>query len=309
MESAHRGAYCVVVNGRVDRSRGDIDVPIYYRSAAKPLQAIAVLESGAPERFGFTDQELALVIGSHSGSPMHAGTALSMLGKIGVDPEILRCGGHRPLDRFVYEEYIRRGYAWDRLEDNCSGKHSGMIGAAKAWGEDPARYAEMSARIQLENLDNVALFTGVPAGEIGVGVDGCAVPSFAVGIKAMAVAMQRFATPIEKVDTVRRITDLMTRHPEMVAGENRFDTVVMQLGEGRLVSKEGAEGVQVIGVVGEDIGIAVKIADGGQRAQQAVAAALLSEYGLLPPHKLARFGQRAVLSRAGDPVGDLEVSL
>lgn len=314
VESAHRGAYCVVVDGRVDRCRGDIEVPVYFRSAAKPIQAIAVLESGAPERFGFSDEELAMVVGSHSGSPHHVAAARSMLKKIGVEESILRCGGHRPLDRMVYEQYVRAGYHWGCIEDNCSGKHSGMIGAAKAWGGDPARYAEPGERIQRENLANVSLFTGVAEGDIGTGTDGCAVPSFAVGVRAMALSMARITSPDSslpdsKAAAARRMVELATRHPEMIAGENRFDTVVMRLAAGALLSKEGAEGVQIIGVAGRRIGIAIKIEDGRPRAQQAVAAVLLKEYGLLDHPSLSAFGPQPVLSREGDPVGRLEVVL
>jgi len=314
VESAHHGAYCVVVDGKVDRCRGDIEAPVYFRSAAKPIQAVAVIESGAPDRFGFSEEELAMVVGSHSGSPGHVATARSMLQKIGVDESILRCGGHRPLDRQVYEEYVRARYLWGRIEDNCSGKHSGMIGAAKGWGGDPARYAEPGERIQRENLANVSLFTGVAERDIGSGTDGCSVPSFAVGVRAMALSMARFTSPDSSVPdpkaaAARRVVEVVARHPEMIAGPNRFDTVVNQLSGGAMLSKEGAEGVQVIGAVGRGVGIAIKIEDGRQRAQQAVAAALLKEYGLLDHPSLSAFGAQPVLSRDCEPVGRLEVVL
>lgn len=313
LESVHYGSYCVVRDGEILRRRGDMELPVFYRSAAKPIQAVAVVESGAPERFGFTDRELAMVVGSHSGSRMHAQTAVSMLAKIGVDESILHCGGHRSLDRGVYEGYVREGYSWGRIEDNCSGKHSGMIGAAAAWGEDPALYAEPGSRIQRENLANVALFTGVAAGDIPSGVDGCGVPSFALPVPAMARSMARFTTPDDLPDSkaraARRVMDVVTRHPEMVAGEGRFDTTVIRESGGRVICKEGAEGVQVIGVVGERFGMAIKIADGGTRAQQAVAATLLVEFGMLGKEVLARWLARPILSREGNPVGELEVTL
>ncbi|MHC4959084.1 MAG: asparaginase [Planctomycetota bacterium] len=313
VESRHHGAYCVFIDGKVDRSKGDIEEPKYFRSAAKPIQAVAVIESGAPERFDFTERELAMVVGSHSGSPMHSGTARGMLERMGEEPEILRCGGHRPLDRLIYEEYVKAGYTWDRLEDNCSGKHAGMIGASKAWGERAEAYAEPDSRVQRENLANVALFSGVAPESIGSGKDGCGVPSFAIPLRAMAQGLARYTTPTgvpeSKAAAAMRVIDVTTRNPDMVAGERRFDTMVMRAGRGSLVCKEGAEGVQVIGRVGANLGIAVKIADGAQRAQQAVAASLLVEYGLLPREAVARFMPRPVLSRDGEPVGELQVTL
>jgi len=310
VESRHRVSYCVWRAGEVVRSSGDVASPVFYRSAAKPLQAIAVVESGAPDRFGFTDAELAMVVGSHDGSPMHAAAARSMLSKIGVSPDLLRCGGHRALDRSVYEQYVREGYRWGRIEDNCSGKHSGMIGAAVAMGEEPATYAERDHPVQLANLANVALFTGEQ--EIPIGTDGCAVPSFAVPLPAMAKAIGRFTTPdlcpSAKQEAVARLRDVVARHPEMVAGPTRFDTIVMRATKGALLSKEGAEGVVTIGVANESTGIAIKIEDGAQRALNAFAAALLADLGLAPRDATALWFPQAILSREGAPVGEFEVA-
>lgn len=313
VESRHEVSYCVWRDGAVVRAAGDVETPHYYRSAAKPLQALTVVQSGAADRFRFSDEELAMVVGSHDGSPQHAATARSMLAKIGVSPDLLRCGGHRPLDREVYESYVRAGYAWGRTEDNCSGKHSGMIGAAMALDADPSRYAEPDHVVQQRNLAQVALFTDVPAAEIGIGVDGCAVPSFSVPLAAMAKAIARYTTPElvpeESQEAAARIRDVVAKHPEMVAGPRRFDTVIMRATNGKLLSKEGAEGVVTIGVADERTGIAIKIHDGGQRALNAFAAALLSELDLVPAAATARWYPRDILSREGDPVGRLEVVL
>ena len=309
VESRHPVSYCVWCAGAVVRAAGDIAAPVFYRSAAKPLQAIAVVESGAPDRFGFTDAELAMVVGSHDGSPIHAATARSMLHKSGVSPDLLRGGGHRPLDRSVYEAYVREGFEWGRIEDNCSGKHSGMIGAAVAMGEDPASYADLDHPVQQLNLAHVAQFTGED--EIGLGIDGCAVPSFAVPLEAMARAMARYTTPEQcppdKQEVVARLRGVVARHPEMVAGPQRFDTVVMRATGGELLSKEGAEGVVTIGVADEYTGIAIKVEDGGQRALNAFAAALLADLDLAPRDATARWFPRDVQSREGDPVGRFEV--
>jgi L-asparaginase II len=313
VESCHAVSYCVWRNGEVVRGAGDLDEPVIYRSAAKPLQAIQVVESGAPDKFGFTDEELALVVGSHDGSPHHAAKARSLLSKIGVSPALLRCGGHASIDRQVYETYLREGFEWGRLEDNCSGKHSGMIGAAVAYGEDPATYADPDHPGQRRNLANISLFTGVPEDEIPVGIDGCAVPCFAVPLPAMAAAMARFTTPdavpAEKAEAVARIRDVVRAHPEMVAGPRRFDTVVMRATDGRLLSKQGAEGVVTIGVADESTGIAIKAHDGGQRALTSVSAALLLDLDLVPKQAVAKWYPREVESREGDPVGRIEVQL
>jgi L-asparaginase II len=309
VESHHDVAYCVWQNGEVVRSSGDITTPVYYRSAAKPFQALVVVESGAADRFGFTDEELAMVMGSHDGSPAHAAIARSMLGKIGVSEDLLRCGGHRPLSREVYEGYVRDGYEWGRIEDNCSGKHSGMIAAAIALGEDPVGYAAVDHTIQRINREHVALFTEFP--EPAVGIDGCAVPSFAVPLEAMAAGIARYTTaeicPANKQEAAARIRSVVAQFPEMVAGPKRFDTVVMRATDGKLLSKEGAEGVVTIGVSDERTGIAIKVTDGSQRALNAFAAALLRDMDLAPSEATSRWYPKDVLTREGDPIGRFEV--
>ncbi|MHC4971818.1 MAG: asparaginase [Planctomycetota bacterium] len=312
-ESHHHGGFCVVSEGRVVRSRGDIGVPCFYRSAAKPIQALAVVESGAPDRYGFTDEELALAVGSHSGAPMHTAVARSMFEKIGESPELLRCGGHASIDPAVRDAYVREGYETGRIEDNCSGKHAGMIGAAKAMGADPVTYAEPDHPVQQANLSNVALLSGLDREGIHVGTDGCAVPSCAISLEAMARAMERFANPdglpAGTGAAARRIADAVWSHPDMVAGGRRFDTHLLRVGQGRLISKMGAEGMQTIGVAGARLGIAIKIADGGRRAVEALASALLLDLGLLEPADLADFYPRQVKTREGTPVGDVKVRL
>lgn len=302
-ESHHHGSYCVFKDGRVVRSRGDLQVPVYLRSAAKPFQAVAVVESGALERYGITEEELALVAASHSSTPKHAQTAASILAKAGEKPELLRCGGHRPIDGKVAEDYIRRGVKPGRLEDNCSGKHAGMIAAAKALGEDPATYADPTHLVQRRNLENLALFA---ESEIKVGVDGCAVPSFATGLEAAARAIARYTTPggHPKEPAARRVAKAMLAHPDLVAGEGRFDTEVMRAAKGKLLVKSGAEGVILVGVMGARTGIAVKIDDGADRALHALAAALLKDMGLVDYPQ-----PREVRTREGTPVGEIRVRL
>ena len=160
-ESHHSGAYAVYRDGQVVRSRGDVTTPNFLRSSAKPFQAMATVESGAADKYRFTDEELALVVGSHNGSPRHADTARAIFDKVGESPELLRCGGHRPLSRSVYEEYIRSGKTYGRIEDNCSGKHAGMVAAAKAFEADPATYYQAEHPVQRHNFANVAPYLDV----------------------------------------------------------------------------------------------------------------------------------------------------
>ncbi|MDH3592311.1 MAG: asparaginase [Planctomycetota bacterium] len=305
-ESHHFGAYCVVADGKVVRSKGDMETPYFMRSAAKPFQALAVVESGAADRFGFTDEELSLCVGSHNGTPHHAATAKSMLDKCGESPDLLRCGGHRPLGRATYEDYVRRSYVPGRLEDNCSGKHAGMIAAAKAWSEETKTYAEPGHRVQRHNLHNLARYGGVAESDVRIAPDGCAVPSFGVSVETMARAIGAFVAG-GRDPAADRLMAAVQGHPEMVAGQGRFDTRLMRTAGGKILAKMGAEGVQVIGVRGrEDLGIAIKVIDGAGRAVQALAATLLKDFGVIDANGLVEW---TIRTREGDPVGDLRVSL
>lgn len=312
-ESEHHGSYCVVQDGEVTRARGNMETTVFWRSAAKPIQAMAVIETGAADRFGLTPEEVALCVGSHDGSVKHSETALSILTKAGEDAGLLRCGGHPPLSREVAHEYIRDGFQPGRLQDNCSGKHAGMIAAAKAIGADPAAYADPAHPVQQLNLHNMALLTGLDAAQIKLGTDGCAVPSFGVPLPAIAQAAARYLSPDglpePKAAAARRIFESVKAHPEMIAGPKRLATAIVRAGKGRLLAKSGAEGVYMVGRAGGRSAFAVKIADGRQRALQAVVVALLEELGWVEPGVLGRFFPRAVLSREGDPVGEMRVVL
>jgi len=316
IESAHHGAYCVVRGGKVTRQKGDIESRTFFRSAAKPFQVLTVLESGAADRFAFTEKELALVVGSHNGSPEHAAVALGILERIGAKVGWLRCGGHRSISREVYEVYVREGYQPGRLEDNCSGKHSGMIAAAIAMGEDPESYAEEDHPVQRRNREQVARFAGVAPEDLGIGTDGCGVPSFYLSIEAMARAISRWGTPdlfAELDDATRaniaRMQAAIAAHPDMVAGSDRFDTKLMRASGGKLLVKMGAEGVLIVTSFGGDVGIALKIEDGATRALYPCMAALLVDEGLLAAEDVAEFHPRAVNTRLGTPCGAIEVEL
>ena len=312
-ESHHRGAYCVVKDGAILRSRGDIATPVFTRSSIKSIQALAVVESGAPDRFGLTEAELAITVGSHSGSPLHTATAKSILDKAGESESLLRCGGHPSFDAKVHAEYIRTGHRPGRVEDNCSGKHAGMIAAAKARGEDCATYYEISHPLQQFNLENLAALSEIDKDRIGVAIDGCGVPSFAVPLSGLARAAAHYGLPDEMpsdlAGAARRVTDAVLKHPEMVAGDGRFDTEMMRVGKGRILSKMGAEGVQFVSLIGERLGFAVKIDDGGRRAVRAVTCALLIDLGYVDVADVADLFPHQVTTREGTPVGDIKVRL
>ncbi len=271
VEAVHRGVIAVVdASGAVRAEVGDPAHQVtFWRSAAKPFQALPVVSSGAAEHFGFSSEELALLSGSHSGETVHVSLVAKALERIGCTPDDLICGAHPPLDPAASAELRERGIAPAVLHSNCSGKHTGMLALARHLGVPTAGYESPEHPVQRRILEAVARFAGLPADAIVVGVDGCGVPCFGTDVLHLALAFARLMDPaaIGEPDAgaARTIRDAMIAHPHIVAGTNRLDTDLMRAGRGELLAKGGASGVMCVGTAG-GLGLAVKIEDGADTA-------------------------------------------
>ncbi len=306
VESVHRVSAAVVAGGRVVLSRGITDAPVLLRSCAKPFQAVTVVESGAADAFGLDGAELAVACGSHSGETRHVRAVASILRKAGVKPAALQCGIHPPLSVRGLRDLYRARKEPAALHNNCSGKHAGMLAAARRLGAPLRTYLDRGHPVQRMNLAGVARWTGIPERKIPVGIDGCSAPSFAVPLRAMARAMAAFC---REDGAARRIRGAMTAHPAMVG---RFCADLMKAGKGRIVAKGGAEGVYVCGLPETGAAIALKVEDGSNRPWAFVLAALFRELGLLGGADLAQVGKLAipaVRNHAGRIVGDVRVRI
>ncbi len=296
MESIISGAVAVVnPQGDLVYGYGDVDAVTYLRSTAKPLQVLPFVEAGGVEAFGLTDRELALLCASHSGTDEHVAVVREIQRKIGVQESDLLCGAHMPYDPATAEEMIRRGEKPTPYRHNCSGKHTGMLASAMLNGFEKEEYLRFDHPVQQLILQTVAEMSDVPVEKIHLGVDGCSAPVFAIPLRNAALAMARLADPgglpPRRAAACRKIVRAMTGHPFMVAGPDRFDTLVMELAEGRIFAKAGAEGYQGMGLVGENpLGITFKIADGDQggRARPMAATEILRQLGALSAGQLAQ---------------------
>jgi L-asparaginase II len=320
-ESRHRGHIVAVEpDGTIAANLGAPETVTYLRSSAKPHQAIPLIASGAADRFGFTEKEIALACASHNGETIHTELAASMLAKIGLGPEALKCGVHEPYSAEVARSLREKGEAPNVLQNNCSGKHAGMLALALHLGAPTETYDEPTHPVQLAVGKIVSLFSGVPIEDIAVGTDGCGVPVFGITVKAMALMYARLvAPPADFSDDIRnacaRIVSAMTKYPELIGGTSeRLDTEMMRAAAGRLVSKVGAEGVYTVGVLPCDdwpggLGLALKIEDGDdRRARPTVVIEALRQLGVLADESLeavARYAFYPVLNRRGDVVGEV----
>ncbi|HEX5725520.1 MAG TPA: asparaginase [Longimicrobiaceae bacterium] len=314
VESRHRVHAAVVdADGRLRACAGDPDLVSFFRSSAKPFQALPLVDDGVVERYGLTAEELALCCGSHSGSAGHLRVAESLLAKVGAAGEALACGPHPPLDDGARRALSEAGLEPVRLHNNCSGKHAGMIGLARSRGWEPEGYQRLEHPVQARMLGEVSRWSRLPVEAIGLGVDGCGVVCFALPLRHMALAYAAFAAAARRGEPgPAAVVGAMTVHPEMVAGEGRICTELMRRTAGRLVAKVGAEGLYCVGVPGAELGIALKVEDGAGRAVAPAVVTVLRELDLISEDDfgaLHPFVFTELLNTCGDPVGELRPRL
>lgn len=320
VESVHRG-HLLIIDGEGNEiaNIGDAETVCFIRSSAKPFQAIPFLLSGAAEKFGFIESEIALACASHSGEKIHVETAAKMLQKIGLAESDLRCGAHIPFDEKRAEEMIRNGEKPTQLHNNCSGKHAAMLAFALAIGANLKTYDLIENPIQQAILETVSQFTETPRNEIPIAVDGCAAPNFALSVRVMAKSFLKLVFPPADFDenlreACRRIVTAMMNYPELVGGTDRLDTLLMQAARGKFISKIGAEGVWLCGILPspaykKGLGIAMKIEDGDdKRARAVISVEVLRQLGIFDAKTLPNISPLPIKNRRGEIVGRVEAS-
>jgi L-asparaginase II len=280
VENRHRGAFVVAdAQGRIIASAGDIDWPVFPRSAIKSMQAIAIATSGAIDKFELTDQELALACASHMGEDIHVFGVTSFLAHLGLDISDLECGAHAPSYGPAREALRARHEQPSAVHNNCSGKHSGMLAVAEALGAPTAHYIDRDHPVQKAVRAAIETIIGEPLSEGRCGTDGCSIPTWAAPLRAFARGFARMATgevlPPDIARGAHRIFDAATRNPELVGGTGSLDTDTMRAFGGRVFHKGGAEGVQCGAIRDKGWGYALKVDDGNMSASHVMAATLL----------------------------------
>lgn len=312
VESRHRVHIAVAdAAGAILGSVGDTDGYTYYRSAAKPIQAVPLVEEGVADVFGLTGEELSLCCASHEGEELHLDRARSILGKAGADESLLRCGAQMPFSPKAAHELSKAGQEPSRIHNNCSGKHAGMIALAIAMGWDPVDYHLAHHPVQQRMLEEVVRFSGVSADRIPTGVDGCGILCFAVPLRDMARSFAAFTAASDRGDPAHRIVEAMTSSPFMVGGTGRTCTEVMEIAGDRVFVKLGAEGVYAAGLRQSGLGVAIKVEDGGRRAVEVALIHTLQSLEVITDreaHRLRDHGRPYVRNTRDEIVGQLRPS-
>lgn len=270
VESQHAIRYAVAdPTGAIVESAGDIDAPTFLRSSAKPLICATVVQSGAADRFGFTDVELAVASGSHSGEPYHIDAVRSMLTKAGIPESALKCGPHAPMHEPSAAALAAAGEKPTAVHNNCSGKHASILALAVHLGASTESYLLPSNPAEQAILAACAELFGLPAERIVVGVDGCGIPVVAVPLRNSASFYAKLADvpslPAKWREPVERVRRAMVNHPAYVAGTGRFDTDLMRATFPNIACKGGAEGFHGSASIARKLGMCVKVADGNYR--------------------------------------------
>ncbi|MFV1959528.1 MAG: asparaginase [Planctomycetota bacterium] len=314
-ESLHRGAFVLVEGDRVVLARGDPRRVVFFRSTSKPLQALVGVTSGAADRFGFTDEELAIAAGSHSATGEQLAVVRRMLEKAGLGEGDLRCVGHYSITPEVAHLQHLETDAPPAIWSNCSGKHTLMLATAKHLGLATATYTEPDHPVQQTIRRHLATLGGVALDAVEIGIDGCGVPAFALPLERIARALARFGSPeglpADLAGACRRVAAAMDAHPDRVGGPGRFDTDLMASCRHVLLAKAGAEGVHGWVAPERRLAFAVKVEDGHDRGYRLLVVEILERLGLYTAEEAAAVRERqcdpVVRNRLGEAVGRQEV--
>lgn len=317
-ESRHRGFVAIADSeGQPVFTSGPLetDAVSFLRSSAKPIQALPLLESGAADRFGLSEAEIALACSSHNGEDAHVKGVQAMLDKGGLLADQLLCGTHPPYHAPTVERILRQNQDFSVLHSNCSGKHTGMLLICKHLGFPTERYNEPDHPLQQLLLRTVSQVATMPADQLATGMDGCSVVCFGMTTLQMATIFARLADPAwfernqqpERATAVRRITTAMIQYPFMVSGTGRTDLDLMEAAPGRVVSKAGAEAVWCMSFPQSRVGLAVKVEDGAARAHATIVAHALRQTHLLTQTEIDIFAAKQIQplrNVRGLPIGE-----
>ena len=309
VESRHRVHAAVVDSSdSLSAKAGEPSRFTHWRSCAKPFQVMPFLRSGGFDDLQWGEDELALACASHGGEPEHVAIAERMLSAIGLEEGDLACGPHEPLSNRGAKLLRDAGERPTRLHNNCSGKHAAMLACAHTAGWPMFGYERSAHEVQKCCLASVAHWTGLHTEQIGVAVDGCGVAEFAMPLESMARAYSRLARAGTSDGIPKRVLGAMQSRPFLIGGSDRFDSILIEESDGRIVAKIGAEGVHSVAILDQGVGIAIKVEDGSPRAQFPAIIRLLQLLDALPATltpRLDEFRHRQIRNTRGETVGEI----
>jgi L-asparaginase II len=316
VESFHRGSFCVVdERGDVLWSEGDIQQVSFPRSALKYFQHIPFLLSGGFDAMGFTSKELAIMCASHNGEDVHLDVVNSVLHRISLNSDYLKCGAQQPTLKKDFLALVKADKEPSCMHNNCSGKHAGFLAYCVHEKLNLADYLSPSHPLHQQIKNITALFYETDESSLALGVDGCSAPIFGMPLINQALAYKNLVSPMpwkdsKLTDACNRIVEAVTQYPLLVAGSKRYCTDLMEVTKGRIVGKTGADGVYCLAIPHKKWGIAIKIDDGKMGPQYQVAQEILTKLNLITTEEAAQLSSHWHCKNtnfAGNHVGYSEV--
>jgi L-asparaginase II len=314
IESVHRGWAVVWEGGEVRAAAGDPAARIFTRSCTKPFQALALVASGAADRFGCGPAEIAVACSSHNGEAEHRALVARLLERGKLSESALQCGKSEPFGEKARREFQRRGESPSAIVHNCSGKHAAFLLTQIHLGGSPDRYLDPDSPVQRLARELTAQAMGLDPAELGLAVDGCSAPTFRPPLSALAAGFARLANPeiapAAIAPHLARIAAAIAAHPHEYSGTGRICSGILRASGGAVLPKNGAEGVYAFGARGGKLGFAVKVEDGNHHGYEALVVRTLRRRGLLPAGalpELAKYENPELRNAAGLVVGRAEV--
>lgn len=321
IESEHQAALVVAdPQGNLVATAGDPERFAYFRSSAKPFQAIPLVESGAADAFSFTESELAFCCSSHFGQADQQQAVTAMLAKIGASPALLQCGAAPPLDPTELGRLSLGLVVSTPLQNCCSGKHTGMLATCLHLGYPTDTYLSPGHRLQEQILQIVADAMHVAPSSIAIAADGCSLPTYGASLSSFARSYAALAAPEKSPSAavrahgpaIVRLRSAMARHPENISGKGELDCELMRLAHGKLVAKLGAEGLLCVAVPERELGFAIRMYDGTYRGLNILAVSVLEQLDLVEPDELKEMKAeliQPVTNANGWTVGEVRTNL
>ena len=313
MESRHFGAAVVCdYKGNIVESWGDIDNLVFPRSTLKPMLAIQLVETGASDEYALNDSELSLACSSHQGEPMHQKLVASWLYRLGLTEDHLACGAVLPEHTESAHKLLASGQQGCRLHHNCSGKHTGFLTTALHLKLPIENYHLIDHPLQQLSLDILSDLAGIDLKKYPIGIDGCGLPAPTMSLRQLGYATARFANPEDLSDTraqaIYRLHTAIKNEPVYIAGHGTMVSELNEVTQGKVLAKTGAEGMLTAAIPDKGLGIALKIADGGNRARSVVLLAILDQLGILSAEEKIQLKAHiapTIENSRGDTVGEI----
>lgn len=313
VESRHFGAAVVCdYKGNILHQWGDIDQLVFPRSALKPIQAIGLVESGASNQYELSDAEIALACASHLGEDIHVDVVREWLDRLGLNQDHLACGSQLPSHTESAHKLLAQDQSPCRIHHNCSGKHAGFLTTAQFLKLPVENYHQLDHPVQKLSFEIIADLTQLDPHNHPIGVDGCGFPAITLPLKSLGTAMARFANPVDLSDdrakAIKRIHKALAQAPLYIAGHGSTASELIEVTQGTVLAKNGAEGVFVAALPEQGLGVALKISDGNPRGRSVALLAILDQLGVLSDsHKqqLKEHIKPDVLNSRNEKVGEI----